>query len=116
VKPEDDPDFKAAILPALAKKVEIFDAAAKAMEDVVNAHGDKAERAILVSALAHIIAEIIAKNTCCVFHAMEIWGEIGMAVIAGAMPGDKIEWEPVIQQEDDDSWVPPPIKKTDKLH
>lgn len=111
-------DLKALIIPGLNKKVEIFDDAEKAISELLEKYDDdKLSKTILISAVAHIVAEVVSRHTCCAYHAMEIWGEIGNAVIAGAMPGDKIEWESVNKPDDDDGfYVPPPIMKPTKPH
>ncbi len=111
-------DLEVLVMPGLSKKIEVFDAAEKAVNDLLKKYeNDKVGKAITISAIAHIVAEVVAKHTCCAYHAMEIWGEVGNAVIAGAMPGDEIEWESVNKDHDEDSfYVPPPIVKPTKPH
>ncbi len=110
-------DLEALLMPGMAGKVEIFDAVEKAIKGLIDPHkDDRVARALTCSAIAHIAAEIVAKNTCCAYHAMEVWEEIAMAVIAGVMPGEDIEWEKVKHDDDDGFYVPPPIERPKKPH
>ena len=110
-------DLEALIMPGMAGKIEIFDAVEKAIVSLLETHkDDRVARALTVSAIVHCAAEIVATNTCCAYHAMEVWEEIAHAVIAGVMPGEEIEWQKVKHDEDEGFYVPPPIEKPKKPH
>ena len=110
-------DLEALIMPGLKQKIEISDKIEEKLAELINIYdSDKAARAVLISMLTHYVAELVRANTCCAFHAMEVWGEIGNAVIAGVMPGEEIEWESVSRTDDDGFYVPPPIEKPEKPH